>query len=125
MPRGPSLDVTQSQFVGEFQDLGRAMVSKLTIGFPRAVRYPQGAERMKLQDVDLHLEGRRSNRCHQGHCPGDDLFGLDKTDLTSGAAELTTLAGTLDNFARAADVVLPKMSGLSIAESTVCLHACC
>jgi len=57
--------------------------------------------------------------CHQGHCPGDDLFGLDKSDLTAGAAELTSLAGTLDNFARAADVVLPKMSGLSIAESTV------
>ena len=57
--------------------------------------------------------------CHQGHCPGDALFGLDKSDLTSGAAELTSLAGTLDNFARAAEVVLSKMSGLSIAESTV------
>ena len=44
---------------------------------------------------------------------------LGHGDLTSGAAELTSLAGTLDNFARAADVVLPKMSGLSIAESTV------
>jgi hypothetical protein len=44
---------------------------------------------------------------------------LDKSDLTAGAAELTSLAGTLDNFARAAEVVLPKMSGVSIAESTV------
>jgi len=57
--------------------------------------------------------------CHHGHCPGDAAFGLDRTDLTSGAAELATLAGTLDNFARAAEVILPKMSGLSIAESTV------
>jgi hypothetical protein len=57
--------------------------------------------------------------CHKGHCPGDDTFGLNRTDLTSGAAELTTLAGTTDNFARAAEVVLPRMSGLSIAESTV------
>jgi choline dehydrogenase-like flavoprotein len=32
---------------------------------------------------------------------------------------LTTLAGTLESFARAAEVILPKMSGLSIAESTV------
>jgi hypothetical protein len=32
---------------------------------------------------------------------------------------LTSLAGTLDSFARAADVILPKMCGLSIAESTV------
>jgi hypothetical protein len=59
------------------------------------------------------------SHCHQGHCPGDDLFGLDQTELTSGAAELTRLAGTLDTFARAAEVVLARMSGLSIAESTV------
>jgi hypothetical protein len=57
--------------------------------------------------------------CHHGHCPGDAAFGLDRSDLTSGAAELATLAGTLDNFARAADVVLPRMSGITVAESTV------
>jgi hypothetical protein len=57
--------------------------------------------------------------CHQGHCPGDAAFGLDRTDLTSGAAELTALAGTLGSFPLAAAVILPKMSGLSIAESTV------
>src|SRR5262249_14726615 len=57
--------------------------------------------------------------CHHGHCPGDAAFGLDHTDLTSGAAELATLAGALDSFAMAADVILPKMSGLSLAESTV------
>jgi len=59
------------------------------------------------------------SNCHQGHCPGDEAFGLDKSDLTTGAAELTSLAGTLDSFPQAADVILPKMSGLSIAESTV------
>jgi hypothetical protein len=57
--------------------------------------------------------------CHHGHCPVDAALGLDKSDLTSGAAELATLAGTLDNFARAAAVILPKMSGITIAESTV------
>lgn len=57
--------------------------------------------------------------CHHGHCPGDAPFGLDRSDLTRGAAELATLAGTLDNFARAAEVILPKMSGISLAESTV------
>jgi hypothetical protein len=56
--------------------------------------------------------------CHHGHCPGDAAFGLDQSDLTAGAAELTTLAGTLDSFALAAEVILPKMSGLSLAEST-------
>jgi hypothetical protein len=59
------------------------------------------------------------SHCHQGHCPGDDTFDLDKSDLTSGAAELASLAGTLDSFPQAAAVILPKMSGLSIAESTV------
>jgi hypothetical protein len=43
--------------------------------------------------------------CHHGHCPGDAAFGLEHSDLTSGAAELATLAGTLDNFARAAAVL--------------------
>jgi hypothetical protein len=44
---------------------------------------------------------------------------LDHSDLTAGAAELATLAGTLESFPRAAEVILPKMSGLSLAESTV------
>jgi hypothetical protein len=57
--------------------------------------------------------------CHHGNCPGDAAFGLDQSDLTCGAAELATLAGTLDNFARAAKVILPKMSGIALAESTV------
>jgi hypothetical protein len=59
------------------------------------------------------------SHCHLGHCPGDAAFGLDRSDLTAGAAELAALAGTLDNFARAACVILPKMSGISLAESTV------
>jgi hypothetical protein len=57
--------------------------------------------------------------CHHGHCRGDVAFGLDHSDLTAGAAELATLAGAVDNFARAADVILPKMSGISLSESTV------
>jgi hypothetical protein len=48
------------------------------------------------------------SHCHQGHCPGDDAFGLDAGDLTSGAAELTSLAGTLDSFPQAAAVILPR-----------------
>jgi hypothetical protein len=44
---------------------------------------------------------------------------LDGGDLTSGAAELVSMAGATESFARAADVVLPRMSGLTLAESTV------
>jgi hypothetical protein len=50
--------------------------------------------------------------CRQGHCPIDEIFGLDRTDLTAGAAELTALAGTLESFARASAVILPKLCGL-------------
>jgi hypothetical protein len=57
--------------------------------------------------------------CHRGHCPGDAAFGLDSGELTCGAAELTSLAGALDSFAHAAETILPKMSGLALAESTV------
>ena len=57
--------------------------------------------------------------CHHGHCPGDAAFGLDRGELTTGAAELACLAGAVESFARAAEVVLPKMSGLRLAESTV------
>lgn len=57
--------------------------------------------------------------CHQGHCPGDVVFGLGEGDLTPGAAEITSLAGALESFAHAAEVILPRMSGLKLAESTV------
>ena len=72
-----------------------------------------------LGPLDVERASYHCPHCHHGHCPGDDRFGWDKSDLTSGAAELTSWAGTLDTFARAAEVILSKMSGLSIAESTV------
>jgi hypothetical protein len=57
--------------------------------------------------------------CHQGHCPGDAAWDLGHGELTCGAAELSSLAGTLDSFAHAAVVILPKLCGLSLAEATV------
>ena len=39
--------------------------------------------------------------------------------MTAGAAELVSLAGAEESFGRAAEISLPKMCGLKVAESTV------
>jgi hypothetical protein len=57
--------------------------------------------------------------CRQGHCPADDAFGLGASDLTPGAEQLAVLFGTVASFAEAAEKLLPKASGLRLAESTV------
>jgi hypothetical protein len=57
--------------------------------------------------------------CRHGHCPADDAFGLRGTDLTPGARQLAVLMGTVASFAEAAERLLPKLSGLRLAESTV------
>jgi hypothetical protein len=59
------------------------------------------------------------SHCQRGFCPADTAFGLDDGELTSGAAELVSLAGVDESFGRAAEIILPKMSGLDLAESTV------
>ena len=57
--------------------------------------------------------------CKKGHCPADAAFGLDGGELTTGAAELVCLAAAAESFAKAAEVALPRLSGLRLAESTV------
>lgn len=56
--------------------------------------------------------------CRRGWCPADAAFGLDGGELTAGAAELVSLATATESFAKAAEIVLPRMSGLVVAEST-------
>jgi hypothetical protein len=57
--------------------------------------------------------------CRHGHCPADDAFGLTDNDLTPGAEQLAVLFGTTASFAEAAEKLLPKASGLRLAESTI------
>lgn len=57
--------------------------------------------------------------CHHGFFPGDAALRLEDTRLSMAAEEIVTLAGTLDSFEVAAEKVLPKMTGLSLGESTV------
>jgi hypothetical protein len=57
--------------------------------------------------------------CRGGHCPADDAFGLGATDLTAGAEQLAVLFGTVAGFAEASEKLLPKATGLRLAESTI------
>ena len=57
--------------------------------------------------------------CRKGHCPADAGFGLGASDLTAGAEQLAVLFGTVASFAEAAERLLPKATGLRLAESTI------
>ena len=57
--------------------------------------------------------------CHRGHCPAEAAFGLGASDLTPGAEQLAVLFGSVASFAEAAKKLLPKASGLRLAESTI------
>lgn len=57
--------------------------------------------------------------CGAGTVPWDETLGLSRRALTPGARELVCLAGAVDSFAEAAEVVLRKPSGLHVSGSTV------
>lgn len=57
--------------------------------------------------------------CGAGTVPWDEALGLSRQALTPGARELIAIAGAVDSFAEAADVVLKKLAGLRASESTV------
>ncbi|MCA1685529.1 MAG: ISKra4 family transposase, partial [Planctomycetia bacterium] len=57
--------------------------------------------------------------CRKGHCPADDAFAPGISDLTPGAEQLAVPFGTTASFAEAAERLLPKPSGLRLAESTI------
>jgi hypothetical protein len=57
--------------------------------------------------------------CHQGHAPGDVDLGLQAHDLTPAADEVVCLAGLQGSFADAAAKLLPRLTALRVAESTV------
>lgn len=57
--------------------------------------------------------------CGVGTVPWDEALGLSRQALTPGAKELICVAGAVDSFGEAADVVLKKLAGLHVSESTV------
>ena len=59
-------------------------------------------------------------RCGHGLFPWDEVVGLTPKRLTPAAEEIVTLAGALsESFAEAAEQLLPKMTGVRLAETTV------
>jgi hypothetical protein len=59
-------------------------------------------------------------RCGQGLFPWDNTVGLTPKRLTPAAEEIVSLAGALSqSFEEAADKLLPKMTGIRLAETTV------
>lgn len=58
-------------------------------------------------------------QCHCGFVPWDQTLRLGAQALTPASREVVCMAGVLSSFAEAATAVLPKLSGLRVAESTV------
>jgi hypothetical protein len=67
-----------------------------------------------LERAYYHCQG-----CGTGTVPWDETLGLSRQALTPGARELVCIAGAVDSFAEAADVVLRKLANLRVSESTV------
>lgn len=57
--------------------------------------------------------------CGRGTVPWDDVLDLSRRALTPGASEVVCVAGAVDSFGEAAGVVLRKLAGLRVSESTV------
>jgi len=57
--------------------------------------------------------------CGTGTVPWDQILDLSRPALTPGAREVVGIAGAVDSFAEASDVVLRKLAGLHVSESTV------
>jgi hypothetical protein len=57
--------------------------------------------------------------CGQGFCPWDAVLGVQPGALSPAAAEVVCVAGVQSSFAEVSTKVLPKLTGLQLAESTV------
>src|SRR5262245_37253657 len=72
-----------------------------------------------IGDIDLVRAYYHCRHCGHGAVPWDDVLGLDRTAATPGLREVICIAGAVDSFAEAAEVVLRKMAGVRVGESTV------
>jgi hypothetical protein len=79
---------------------------------PRTVQSPVGT--FPLDRAYYHCRS-----CGAGTVPWDEALGLSRQALTPGAKELVCVAGAVDSFGEAADIVLKKLAGLRVSESTV------
>jgi hypothetical protein len=68
---------------------------------------------------DLDRAYYHCRSCGKGTIPWDEILDLSRQALTPGAKELVCVAGAVDSFGEAADVVLKKLAALRVSESTV------
>jgi hypothetical protein len=57
--------------------------------------------------------------CGHGTVPWDEVLGLDRTAATPGLSEVIWIAGAVDRFAEASEVVWRKRAGVRVSASTV------
>src|SRR6516165_3156619 len=69
--------------------------------------------------IDLERAYYHCRHCGHGAVPWDDVLGLDRAAATPGLREVICIAGAVDSFAEAAEVVLRKLAGVRVGESTV------
>jgi hypothetical protein len=69
---------------------------------------------IRLQRAYYHCKS-----CRTGFCPWDGVLDLSASDTTPAATEVVSMAGALGAFGQAAELVLSRMAGLRLSESTV------
>jgi hypothetical protein len=72
-----------------------------------------------LGPIEVERAYYHCKACRRGFHPHDAVLGLDAADATPGAREAIALAGAVDAFGPAAEVLLERMAGLRVSESTV------
>lgn len=85
----------------------------------RFVEYRPKAVQSLVGTFSLERGYYHCRSCGRGTVPWDEALGLSPQALTAGARELVCIAGAVDSFGEAADVVLKKLAGLRASESTV------
>jgi hypothetical protein len=85
----------------------------------RFVDYRPKTVQSLVGDFPLDRAYYHCRSCGTGTVPWDETLGLSRQALTPGAKQLVCLAGAVDSFGEAADVVLKKLAALRVSESTV------
>jgi len=71
-----------------------------------------------LGPIRLNRPYYHCKACRRGFHPGDAMLGLDAAAATPAAREAIALAGAVDAFGPAAEVLLERMAGLRVSAST-------
>jgi hypothetical protein len=84
----------------------------------RFVDYRPRTLQSLVGDFPLERAYYHCRSCGSGAVPWDQTLGLTRQALTPGARQVISIAGAVDSFGEAASVVLRKLSGLRVSEST-------